>query len=73
VLPVILSLAAGRAGPFAGRAASYVFSLGYSGFLLAPTVVGLLSELGGLRVGLLVIPVAGGVIALASRSRITRP
>ena len=72
VLPVILSLAARRAGAFAGRAASYVFSLGYTGFLAAPTVVGLLSELGGLRIGLLVIPVAGAVIAIASRSRITR-
>jgi len=73
VLPVILSLTAGRAGAFAGRAASYVFSIGYTGFLVAPTVVGLLSELGGLRVGLLLIPVGGAVIALASRSRITRP
>jgi hypothetical protein len=73
VLPVILSLAAGRAGAFAGRAASYVFSLGYTGFLVAPTVVGVLGELGGLRVALLVIPVGGAVIALASRSRITRP
>lgn len=73
VLPVILSLAAGRAGAFAGRAASYVFSLGYVGFLVAPTVVGLLSELGGLRVGLLVIPIGGAVIALASRLPVSRP
>jgi len=73
VLPVLLSLAAVRAGAFAGRAASYVFSLGYVGFLVAPTVVGLLSELGGLRIGLLVIPIGGGVIALASRFGATRP
>ena len=73
VLPVILSLAAGRAGAFAGRAASYVFSLGYTGFLVAPSVVGFLSEAAGLRAGLLVIPVAGVIIALASRSRVARP
>jgi hypothetical protein len=72
VLPVLLSLAAGRAGAFAGRAASYVFSLGYIGFLVAPTTVGLLSEAGGLRAGLLVIPVAGAIIALASRTRVAR-
>lgn len=72
VLPVILSLAARRAGAFAGRAASYVFSLGYTGFLVAPTVVGFLSEAAGLRAGLLVIPVAGAIIALASRTRVAR-
>ena len=72
VLPMILSLAGGRAGAHAGRAASYVFSLGYVGFLVAPTLVGGLSELGGLRLGLLVIPVAGATIALASRTRLAR-
>ena len=73
VLPMILSLAGRRAGAHAGRAASYVFSLGYVGFLVAPTLVGGLSELGGLRLGLLVIPVAGLTIALASRARIADP
>ena len=71
-VPLILSLAAGRSGAHAGRAASYVFSLGYAGFLVAPTVVGFLSEAAGLRAGLLVIPVAGAIIALASRSRVAR-
>lgn len=72
VIPVILSLAAGRAGAHAGRAASYVFSLGYTGFLVAPSIVGFFSELAGLRAGLVVIPVAGAVIALASRSSVAR-
>ena len=71
-LPLLLSLAAGRSGAHAGRAASYVFSFGYTGFLVAPTMVGFLSEAAGLRVGLLVIPVAGAIIALASRSRLAR-
>jgi len=72
-VPVILSLAAARSGAHAGRAASYVFSLGYTGFLVAPTLVGFLSELAGLRGGLLVIPLAGAVIAIASRTRVARP
>jgi hypothetical protein len=71
-LPLILSLAAGRSGAHAGRAASYVFSLGYTGFLVAPTVVGLLSEAAGLRAGLVVIPVAGAIVVLASRSSVAR-
>ncbi len=72
MIPLILSLAARRSGAHAGRAASYVFSLGYTGFLVAPTAVGFLSEAAGLRVGLLVIPVAGAIIAFASRSRVAR-
>lgn len=71
-VPLILSLASGRAGAHAGRAASYVFSFGYTGFLVAPSVVGFLSEVAGLRVGLLIIPVAAAVIVLASRSRLVR-
>lgn len=71
-VPLILSLTAGRSGAHAGQAASYVFSLGYSGFLVAPTLVGLLSEAAGLRAGLLVIPVAGAIIAIAARSRVAR-
>lgn len=69
VVPVVVSLAGRRAGPHAGRASSYVLSLGYAGFLVGPSVVGILGEVAGLRIGLLVIPLAGAVIALASRSR----
>jgi hypothetical protein len=69
VVPVVVSLAGRRAGPHGGRAASYVLTLGYAGFLIGPSLVGILGEIAGLRVALGVIPVAAAVIALASRSR----
>ena len=73
VVPVVVSLAAARAGGHAGRAASYVLTLGYAGFLVGPSLVGLLGEVAGLRVALAVIPIAGAIIALASRTRVARP
>jgi hypothetical protein len=69
VVPVVVSLAGRRAGPYAGRAASYMLSLGYAGFLIGPSLVGLLGELAGLRAALVVVPISAGVIALASRTR----
>ena len=70
VVPVVVSLAAGRAGRHAGRAASYVLTLGYAGFLVGPSLVGMLGELAGLRVALAVVPVAALVIAAVSRTRV---
>jgi len=72
VVPVVVSLAAGRAGPHAGRAASYVLTLGYAGFLVGPSLVGLLGEAAGLRVALVVVPASAIVIAIASRTRFAR-
>lgn len=72
VVPVVVSLAASRAGAHAGRAASYVLSLGYAGFLVGPSLVGLLGEAFGLRVALLVVPAAAVVIGLASRTPVAR-
>lgn len=72
VVPVLVSLAAERAGGYAGRAASYVLSLGYAGFLIGPSLVGIGAELAGLRVALSVVPVAAVVIAIASRSSLVR-
>ena len=72
VVPVVVSLAAARAGGHAGRAASYVLTLGYTGFLIGPSLVGILGELAGLRVALAVIPVAAAVIVVASRTSIAR-
>ncbi len=72
VVPVVVSLAGRRAGAYAGRAASYVLTLGYAGFLVGPSIVGVLGEIAGLRIGLVVVPVAAGVIVLASRSRAAR-
>jgi MFS family permease len=72
VVPVVVSLAAERAGGYAGRAASYVLTLGYAGFLVGPSLVGLLGEVAGLRVALAVIPIAGAIIAVASRTSVAR-
>ena len=73
VVPVVVSMAAGRAGPNAGRAASYVLTLGYAGFLVGPSLVGILGEVTGIRGALVVIPVAAALIALASRTKLARP
>jgi hypothetical protein len=72
VVPVVVSLAAVRAGVHAGRAASYVLTLGYAGFLVGPSLVGILGELAGLRVALAVIPLAALVIVVASRRPFAR-
>lgn len=72
VVPVVVSLAGRRADRHAGRAAAYVLTLGYAGFLIGPSLVGILGELAGLRVALVIIPLAAGVVALASRSRAAR-
>ena len=72
IVPVAVSLAARRAGGHAGRAASYVLTLGYAGFLVGPSLVGIVGELAGLRVALGVVPVAGAVVAAASLTRLTR-
>lgn len=67
IVPVVVSLAAVRAGPHAGRAASYVLTLGYAGFLIGPSLVGIVGEAAGLRVALVVVPASAAVIAIASR------
>jgi MFS family permease len=72
VVPVVVSLAARRAGTHAGRAASYVLSLGYAGFLVGPSLVGIVGEIAGLRAALVVVPIAAGLVALASRTRLAR-
>ena len=72
VVPVVVSLAARRAGAHAGRAAGYVLSLGYAGFLVGPSLVGIVGEIAGLRAALVVVPIAASVVALASRSPLAR-
>jgi MFS family permease len=72
VVPVVVSLAADRAGARAGRAASYVLTLGYAGFLVGPSLIGLLGEVAGLRLALAVVPVAAAIVAIASRTRMLR-
>lgn len=67
VAPVVISLAARRSGGRAGRAASYVLTLGYAGFLVGPPLIGLSSEIIGLRLALVIIPITGLAIAIGSR------
>jgi fucose permease len=67
MLPVAVSLAAARAGAHPGRAASYVLTLGYVGFMVGPSVVGTVAELAGLRVALGIVPLVGVMVVLASR------
>jgi hypothetical protein len=71
-VPIIVSLAAPRAGAHGGRAASYVLTMGYAGFLVGPSLVGIGAEVVGLRAALFVIPAAAAVIAAASRTRVAR-
>jgi predicted MFS family arabinose efflux permease len=72
VVPVVVSLAARRADAHAGRAASYVLTLGYAGFLVGPSLVGIGGELFGLRLALVVVPIAAALIALGSRTTVAR-
>jgi hypothetical protein len=46
-----------------------VLTLGYAGFLVGPSLVGIIGEIAGLRVALAIIPIAGLVIVAASRMR----
>jgi len=67
IVPVGVSLAAARAGEHAGRAASYVLTVGYAGFLVGPSLVGVVGELAGLRVALAIVPNVGLVVIAAAR------
>jgi MFS family permease len=63
--PITLSAAGRTPGVPAGTAIAAVATAGYSGFLVGPPVIGLVSELfGGLRAGLAVVALLGGAIAL---------
>lgn len=72
VVPVVVSLAVRRAGQHAGRAAFYVLTLGYAGFLVGPSLVGIGGELLGLRAALVVVPVAAALIVVGSRTSAAR-
>ena len=67
MLPVAVSLAAGRAGGHPARAASYVLTLGYVGFMVGPSLVGGVAELASLRVALAIVPLVGLMVVLVSR------
>ena len=62
VVPIAFSVAGDLAPGRAGAAISFITTLGYSGFLLGPVIVGGLAELVGLRLALGTIAVAGALI-----------
>ena len=69
VVPVVVSLAVARADQYAGQAASYVLTLGYAGFLIGPSLVGILGELARPARGPRRHPLAAAaLVVLASRS-----
>jgi len=52
--------------------ASYVLTLGYAGFLVGPSLVGIGGELLGPRAALVVVPVAAALIVVGSRTSAAR-
>jgi MFS family permease len=61
-LGLVSRLDAGSRGP----AIAWVSAVGYSGFLVGPPLIGLLSDATSLRVGLAAVAVAGALIAALS-------
>ena len=43
-------------------------TLGYSGFLLGPPVIGLIADMAGLRLALVLLPLAAAIVAWSSAS-----
>jgi MFS family permease len=66
VSPMAMSLA-GEAVANPGPAIAQTGAMGYAGLLLGPVIIGLLSDLATLRVGLGIAVVLGVLIALAAR------
>ena len=63
--PVLLSAAGRTPGVPTGTAIAAVATAGYSGFLVGPPAIGLVSEaFGGLRAGLAVVALVGAAVAL---------
>lgn len=66
VVPIVLSLAGDIAPKQVGQVISMITILGYTGFLLGPSLIGNLADLVGLRLALLALGVAGiGVVFMS--------
>ena len=72
VVPLVFSAAARIPGVSAGAAMASVTTLGYSGFLLGPPVIGFLAQSFGLRAALWLIVAASAGAALLAGSLRTR-
>jgi predicted MFS family arabinose efflux permease len=62
VAPIAFSLAGDFAPQQAGAVSSLITTVGYSGFLIGPALIGGLAEVAGLRMALATIIVVGGLI-----------
>jgi MFS family permease len=62
VAPISFSLAGDVAPDRAGQASSVITTVGYSGFLFGPVIIGGLGEIAGLRLALATIILAGALI-----------
>ncbi len=68
IFPAALGLVSKLEQGSSGPAIAWVSSIAYSGFLVGPPFIGLLSEVVSLRFGLLAVLLAGAVIAVLSKS-----
>jgi MFS family permease len=66
IFPAALGLVSRLDGASRGPAIAWVSAVGYSGFLVGPPLIGLLSEATSLRVGLAAVAMAGACIAALS-------
>jgi MFS family permease len=66
--PIAFSIAGAVAPDRVGGASSVVATLGYSGFLIGPTIVGGIAEFSSLRLSLLTIVLAGLLIAAGGQA-----
>jgi MFS family permease len=66
IFPAALGLVSNLDGAARGPAIAWVGAVGYTGFLVGPPLIGLLSEATSLRIGLAVVALSGGCIAALS-------
>jgi MFS family permease len=66
IAPITFSVAGDLAPHRTGEVSSIITAVGYGGFLLGPAIIGGLAELASLRVALLTVVVAGGLIVTLS-------
>jgi len=71
--PIALSAAGRVPGAVPATAFAAVTTVGYTGFLAGPPLIGFLAELTGLRAALGVVALLGGVIALLAPTVAPRP
>jgi hypothetical protein len=69
VVPVVFGAASRTRGVTASFAIAAVTTLGYSGFLVAPPLIGMIADAAGLSLGLWVVAFGGVVVAAVAASR----